>query len=266
MKFLTYMGKGVRMVSIKQITKTYGCGESEVKALNGVSLEIAKGEIYGVIGLSGAGKSTLIRTLNRLEEIDGGDISIDNVDVNNLTPARLRAQRKKIGMIFQHFHLLSSRTVEGNIAFPLEISGWSKKDIKTRVSRLLDLVGLPDKALVYPNQLSGGQKQRVAIARAIANEPALLLSDEATSALDPITTRSILSLLKKINRDLGLTVVLITHEMDVIEHICDKVAVMENGQVIEEGLVVDVIKNPQSHVTKAFLSGKKSEVNLHDAS
>lgn len=254
------------MISIRNVFKTFGGPEQKVKALDGVSLEINGGEIYGVIGLSGAGKSTLIRTLNRLEEIDAGSVVIEGTDIGQLDAADLRARRKKIGMIFQHFHLLSSRTVVGNIAFPLEIAGWKKEQISKRVNELLDLVGLPDKANSYPNQLSGGQKQRVAIARALANEPTLLLSDEATSALDPITTRSILELLKKINRELGLTVVLITHEMDVIEQICDKVAVMDQGLVIEEGLVVDVLNEPNTPVTRAFLNRKDEEVKLYDAS
>ena len=254
------------MISIKNVFKSFGGPKDKVQALDGVSLEIDKGQIYGVIGLSGAGKSTLIRTLNRLEDVDGGSVVINGKNIGHLTQTELREERKKIGMIFQHFHLLSSRTVERNISFPLEIAGWNQDQISKRVAELLDLVGLPDKAKAYPNQLSGGQKQRVAIARALANEPTLLLSDEATSALDPITTRSILQLLKKINREFGLTIVLITHEMDVIEQICDKVAVMDEGNVIEEGLVVDVLQNPKSHVTRAFLKNTNEEVVLYDVS
>ncbi len=254
------------MISIKNIVKQYGKDDQIVNALNDVTLNIDKGEIYGVIGLSGAGKSTLIRTLNRLEEVDSGQVVIDGEDMKTLSPKALRDRRKKIGMIFQHFHLLSSRTVSENIAFPLEIAGWKKDEIKSRVAELLDLVGLPEKADVYPNQLSGGQKQRVAIARALANKPKLLLSDESTSALDPITTRSILSLLQRINQDLGVTIVLITHEMEVIKQICTKVAVMDDGKVIEKGSVASVLKNPKSSVTKAFLGDSTKAVKLYDAS
>tara|TARA_Y100001933_G_scaffold212795_1_gene218101 strand:- start:287 stop:1078 length:792 start_codon:yes stop_codon:yes gene_type:complete len=260
------MEKGENMISIKNIVKQYGKDDQIVNALNDVTLNIDKGEIYGVIGLSGAGKSTLIRTLNRLEEVDSGQVVIDGEDMKTLSPKALRDRRKKIGMIFQHFHLLSSRTVSENIAFPLEIAGWKKDEIKSRVAELLDLVGLPEKADVYPNQLSGGQKQRVAIARALANKPKLLLSDESTSALDPITTRSILSLLQRINQDLGVTIVLITHEMEVIKQICTKVAVMDDGKVIEKGSVASVLKNPKSSVTKAFLGDSTKAVKLYDAS
>lgn len=260
------MGKGDVLISISNISKTFRGKEQDVKAIDAVSLKIEKGEIFGVIGLSGAGKSTLIRTLNRLEDIDSGEIHIEDACIQTLKNDELRALRKKIGMIFQHFHLLSSRTVKGNIAFPLEIAGWKKEDIDTRVAELLELVGLPDKASAYPNQLSGGQKQRVAIARALANNPKILLSDESTSALDPITTRSILQLLKKINKQLGLTIVLITHEMDVIREICDRVAVMENGSVIECGAVSDVLKHPKSSVTKAFINSGPEEVTTYNAS
>lgn len=254
------------MVSIKNIVKVFGQSDSQVKALDDVSLEIDKGDIYGVIGLSGAGKSTLIRTLNRLEDVTQGDICIEGTSIGSLNHKSLREMRKKIGMIFQHFHLLSSRTVAGNIAFPLEIAGWSSSDIEERVNELLELVGLPEKAKAYPNQLSGGQKQRVAIARALANNPKILLSDESTSALDPITTRSILQLLKRINEELGITVILITHEMDVIHEICDRVAVMDYGKVIEEGTVSDVLLHPKSDITRAFLNKKDKEVKLYDAS
>ncbi len=260
------MEKGDVVISIRNITKTFKGKEQNVKALDDVTLEIEKGEIFGVIGLSGAGKSTLIRTLNRLENIDGGEILIEDACIQSLKESSLRELRKKIGMIFQHFHLLSSRTVKGNVAFPLEIAGWKKEDIDARVTELLELVGLPEKAQAYPNQLSGGQKQRVAIARALANNPKILLSDESTSALDPITTRSILQLLKKINKQLGLTIVLITHEMDVISEICDRVAVMEAGQVIELGPVVHVVKSPKCKVTKAFLNRSQEEVIAYDAS
>lgn len=239
---------------------------NKVVALDGVSLHIKKGEVYGVIGLSGAGKSTLIRAINNLEKVDSGNVYFEGVAINQLNGKALSERRKKIGMIFQHFHLMSSRTVEGNIAFPLEIAGWSKVEIENRITELLELVGLPDKRKNYPNHLSGGQKQRVAIARALANNPKVLLCDEATSALDPITTRSILDLLKSINSQIGLTIVLITHEMDVIESICDKVAVMENGKVIEHGNVNAVLSNPKCSTTRAFLLSEGKGKKLHDAS
>ncbi|MDL2260445.1 ATP-binding cassette domain-containing protein, partial [Deltaproteobacteria bacterium OttesenSCG-928-K17] len=211
------------------------------------------GEIFGVIGLSGAGKSTLIRCINRLESPTSGEIIVDGKDLTKMSSAQLLLARRRMGMIFQHFNLLSSRTVAGNIAFPMEISGRPKSEIKPRVAELLDLVGLADKAGAYPSQLSGGQKQRVGIARALANNPKILLCDEATSALDPQTTKSILALIQDIKERLGLTVVLITHEMKVITEICDRVAVMEGGLIVEEGPVIKVFTRPQHPTTKTFV-------------
>lgn len=241
------------MIYIKNLTKIYNSDAGDVKALEDVNLHIKQGEIYGVIGLSGAGKSTLLRCINMLETPTSGTIEIDGVDMTKLSPNELKEYRKKIGMIFQHFNLLSSRTVRGNIAFPLEIAGLDKQSINQKVDELLDLVGLTDKANSYPSQLSGGQKQRVGIARALANDPKVLLCDEATSALDPQTTLSILSLLKDINRQLGLTIVLITHEMNVIKHICHSVAVIEKSRVVEQGPVMEIFSNPKTETAKKFL-------------
>ena len=215
------------MIYIKNLTKIFHSTSGDVKALDAVDLHIRQGEIFGVIGLSGAGKSTLLRCINMLETPTSGTIEIDGVDMTRLSAFKLKEHRKNIGMIFQLFNLLSSRTVQGNVAFPLEIAGVNKNTIKEKVNNLLDLVGLTDKIDSYPSQLSGGQKQRVGIARALANDPKVLLCDEATSALDPQTTLSILDLLKNINKELGLTIVLITHEMNVIKHICHSVAVIE---------------------------------------
>jgi D-methionine transport system ATP-binding protein len=247
------------MININQVSKIYKSGGKEVKALDNVSLEIAQGEIFGIIGYSGAGKSTLLRCLNLLEVPTTGEVLIDGQDYTKLKESQLRLARKKIGMIFQHFNLLASRTVFENIAFPLEISGISKRVIKTKVESLLELVGLTDKANAYPSQLSGGQKQRVGIARALANDPKVLLCDEATSALDPQTTSSILELLKDINHKLNLTIILITHEMNVIREICDTVAVMENGQVVELGSVLEVFTMPKENITKEFV---KTVINM----
>lgn len=241
------------MIQIKDVTKIYRSGAGEVKALDNISLRVKKGEIYGIIGFSGAGKSTLIRCINMLEKPTSGSIKVNGEEVTTLNEQALRNTRKKIGMIFQHFNLLSSRTVFGNVAFPLEISGVPKDQIKAKVNNLLELVGLADKANSYPSQLSGGQKQRVGIARALANDPAVLLCDEATSALDPATTHSILELLKDINRKLELTILMITHEMKVISEICDSVAVIEKGQIIEDGLVIDVFTQPKHPTTRRFV-------------
>ncbi|HLN61453.1 MAG TPA: ATP-binding cassette domain-containing protein, partial [Symbiobacteriaceae bacterium] len=220
------------MIELRNLTKTYQQG---VTALRDVSIAVAPGEIYGVLGQSGAGKSTLIRCVNLLERPTAGMVLVDGKDMLGLTDTDLRRERQKIGMIFQHFNLLGSRTVAGNIAFPLEVAGWAPDRIRRRVAELLDLVGLADKAGAYPRQLSGGQKQRVGIARALASGPKILLSDEATSALDPETTRSVLSLLKEINRKLNLTILLITHQMDVVKEICDSVAILEQGRLVEQG-------------------------------
>lgn len=246
--------KGVaNVIYIKNLTKIYRSDSGDVKALEEVNLHVRKGEIFGVIGLSGAGKSTLLRCINMLETPTSGTIEIDGVDMTKLSSYDLKEYRKKIGMIFQLFNLLSSRTVRGNIAFPLEIAGINKNTIEAKVNNLLDLVDLTDKANSYPSQLSGGQKQRVGIARALANDPKVLLCDEATSALDPQTTLSILNLLKDINKKLGLTIVLITHEMNVIKHICHSVAVIEQSRVVEQGPVLDVFANPKTATAKNFL-------------
>ncbi len=241
------------LIEIQALTKVYGRDGQSVEALRGVDLSVTAGEIFGVIGLSGAGKSTLIRCLNRLETPTSGRVVVDGRDLVTLTEKQLREARQEMGMIFQHFNLLSARTVAGNVAFPMEIAGRPRSEIKPRVAELLDLVGLADKARAYPAQLSGGQKQRVGIARALANHPKILLCDEATSALDPQTTRSILALIQDVKTRLGLTVVLITHEMKVITEICNRVAVMENGLIVESGPVVEVFTRPRQPVTKSFV-------------
>lgn len=239
------------MIKIENVNKIYPNGFHAVKD---VSLEIKTGDIFGIIGLSGAGKSSLIRLLNRLEEPTSGRIIIDDIDMTALSKTELLERRKKIGMIFQHFNLLSSRTVGDNVAFALEIAGWDRAKIKGRVKELLEVVELSDKIDSYPSQLSGGQKQRVAIARALANNPDILLSDEATSALDPKTTNAILELLKNIQQKFGLTVVMITHQMEVIRDICNRVAVMSDGRIVETGGVHHIFSAPQSEVTKELIS------------
>ena len=242
------------MIQLSHIEKTYDSPSGPVKALKGIDLTIERGEIFGIIGLSGAGKSTLIRCINMLERPTAGKVIVDGQDMTAMSEKELRKARKNIGMIFQHFNLLSSATVYDNIAFPLRLSHTPEEEIKKKVLPLLDLVGLADKAHQYPSQLSGGQKQRVGFARALASEPKVLLCDEATSALDPQTTRSILELIQDINRKLSLTVVVITHEMQVIKDICDKVAVIENGVIAEQGTVLEVFTNPQKPITKDFIS------------
>jgi len=232
-----------------------------VQAVKDVSLSVEKGEIFGVIGYSGAGKSTLVRVINLLQRPTAGSIHINGTDLAALKPKELREARKKIGMIFQGFNLMHARTVFDNVAYPLRKSKLSKKEKQEKVRNLLKLVGLEDKENVYPSQLSGGQKQRVAIARSLANDPEILLCDEATSALDPTTTTSILNLLKKVNKELGITIVIITHEMEVIKQICHRVAVMEQGQVVELGNVVQIFSRPQTQLTKDFVydSGQLQE-------
>ena len=242
------------MIKLLGIEKIYNSPSGKVHALRGIDLVIARGEIYGIIGLSGAGKSTLVRCINMLERPTAGKVIVDGQDMTTLTESQLREARKNIGMIFQHFNLLSSATVYDNIAFPLKLSGMNSADIKKKVSPLLELVGLKDKAQQYPSQLSGGQKQRVGIARALASDPKILLCDEATSALDPQTTKSILELIKVINGNLSLTVVVITHEMQVIKELCDKVAVISDGIIAERGSVLNVFTNPQHEITKEFIS------------
>ena len=239
------------MIILKNITKTDANGFQAIKPLN---FEIKQGDIMGIIGYSGAGKSTLVRLINKLESPTTGEIIIDGVNILRLKESALQKARQKIGMIFQHFNLLDSRNVFGNVAFALEIAKWKKTDIKMRVMELLELVGLQDKADFYPNQLSGGQKQRIAIARALANHPKILLCDEATSALDTKTTQSILQLLKDIQKKLGLTIVMITHQIEVVRSICNSMCVMSNGEIVEEGRVEQIFANPKHEVTKELIS------------
>lgn len=248
------------MIEFKNVSKTFSLGKREVHAVKDVSLSIEKGEIYGIIGFSGAGKSTLLRLVNMLERPTAGSVFIQDVNVSTLSAKDLRTRRRNIGMIFQNFNLFNSRTVAGNIAYPLKLSGMPKKEINERVNELLAFVGLSDKAKDYPDQLSGGQKQRVGIARALATSPDILICDEATSALDPDTTADILHLLKKVNQDLGITILLITHEMHVIQTICDKVAVMENGEVIESGEVFETFTNPKHTVTQRFIQSVQQDL------
>lgn len=248
------------MIKISGLKKVYKSDAGEITALDQVNLEVEKGEIYGVIGLSGAGKSTLIRCINLLEKPTSGSIKIDGQEVTDLKGADLRKMRSSLGMIFQHFNLLMQRTVEGNVAFPLEAADVPKKEIKSRVRELLELVGLSDKINSYPAQLSGGQKQRVAIARALANNPKVLLCDEATSALDPLNTKAILSLLKDINKKLGLTIVLITHEMGVIKEICDQVAVIDQNHIVETGPVIDIVSAPKSEAAQKLFNVKNINI------
>ncbi len=242
------------MIKLSHIEKTYDSPSGPVKALKGIDLEIARGEIYGIIGLSGAGKSTLVRCINMLERPTSGQVFVDGKELTKMSASELREARKDIGMIFQHFNLLSSATVYENIAFPLKLAGAAADEIEKKVQPLLKLVGLEAKAHQYPSQLSGGQKQRVGIARALASEPKVLLCDEATSALDPQTTKAILELIRDINRKLQLTVVVITHEMQVVKDICDKVAVIDQGVIAEQGSVIDIFTNPQQPITKEFIS------------
>ncbi len=241
------------MIEFRQMHKRYRVGGADFTALHPLDLRIEAGEVFGIVGHSGAGKSTLIRTINLLERPSGGRVLIDGEDVTAFDADRLRALRRQIGMIFQHFNLLSSKTVAGNVAFPLRLAGARRDEIAPRVAGLLARVGLSDQADKYPAQLSGGQKQRVGIARALACGPRILLCDEATSALDPQTTRSVLDLLSRINRELGLTIVLITHEMDVIRRVCDRVAVLDAGHLVESGAVADVFLHPQHATTRRFV-------------
>ncbi|TLX57688.1 methionine ABC transporter ATP-binding protein [Stutzerimonas nosocomialis] len=242
------------MIEFHHVHKTYRVEGREIPALQPTQLEIAAGEVFGLIGHSGAGKSTLLRLINRLEEPSGGRILVEGEDVTALDANGLRRFRQRVGMIFQHFNLLSSKTVADNVAMPLRLAGGhSSAEIDRRVAALLERVGLKDHARKYPAQLSGGQKQRVGIARALATEPSILLCDEATSALDPQTTGQVLQLLAEINRELKLTIVLITHEMDVIRRVCDRVAVMDAGQIVEQGPVAEVFLHPQHPTTRRFV-------------
>ena len=241
------------IIELKNITKTFVQDGKTFNAVENASVSIEKGDIFGIIGFSGAGKSTLVRAINLLGRPTSGSVTVKGKDFLTLSQKELREERKKIGMIFQHFNLMKSRNVFDNVAFPLKRSGLTKKQIAEKVHSLLELVEINDKSENFPSQLSGGQKQRVAIARALANEPDILLCDEATSALDPTTTKSILKLLKKLKDQLGLTIVIITHQMEVIKEICDKVAVMEKGRIVEQGDVFSIFANPQDEVTKRFI-------------
>ncbi|EHS8009112.1 methionine import ATP-binding protein MetN 1 [Enterococcus faecalis EnGen0340] len=241
------------MIELKNISVTFQQKKQEIQAVQDVSLTIDKGDIYGIVGYSGAGKSTLVRVINLLQRPTAGTVIINKENILTFSKKELRQQRKKIGMIFQHFNLMKERTIFSNIDFSLKYSGLSKNERRQKISHLLELVGLSEKRDAYPSQLSGGQKQRVAIARALANDPEILLCDEATSALDPKTTGQILALLKKLNQELNLTIVLITHEMQVVKEICNKVAVMENGCVVESNDIVSIFSQPQQPLTKDFI-------------
>lgn len=242
------------MIDLQNVSVTFvDDSKREIHAVRNVSLEVERGDVYGIVGYSGAGKSTLVRTINLLQPPTEGKVIVNKKEITALNKEQLREARKKIGMIFQHFNLMDSRTIFDNVAFPLKRSDLTKQEIAEKVTSLLELVGLADKARAYPSQLSGGQKQRVAIARALANDPEILLCDEATSALDPKTTSSILALLKKLNKELNLTIVIITHEMQVVKEICNKVAVMEDGHVIENGSLLEIFTQPQNQLTKDFI-------------
>ena len=252
------------MIEIKNVSKTFKVDGKDFEALKNVSLKINDGDIYGIIGMSGAGKSTLVRCINMLESPTSGDIVIDGKSMTALSPSELRKERSKIAMIFQSFNLLMQKNVLKNISFPLELAGVKGADARKKALELLELVGLPDKANAYPAQLSGGQQQRVAIARALATDPKILLCDEATSALDPKTTKSILNLIKEINQKYNITVVIITHAMSVVEEVCNKVAIISDGVVAEEGEVVQVFAHPQSEVAKHLVNPdyEENQVNL----
>ena len=252
------------MIQLEHISKSFVTASGTVHAVQDVNLQIGEGEIFGIIGFSGAGKSTLVRCINLLERPTEGRVIVDGEDLTAMDLKKLREVRTKIGMIFQHFNLMRSRTVFQNIAFPLKKSGLSKAEKEKKIESLLELVGLSDKKDAYPSQLSGGQKQRVAIARALANDPKVLLCDEATSALDPQTTQSILKLLKQVNETLGITIVLITHEMAVVKDICDRVAIMEQGRVVEEGDTVSVFSHPKEAMTKDFIDTASNLGKIHD--
>jgi D-methionine transport system ATP-binding protein len=242
------------MIRLEGVTKRYRSAAGERMALDAVDLTVERGQVFGVVGRSGAGKSTLIRTINRLETPDAGRVFVGDQEITALNPAELRAARRRIGMIFQHFNLLNAKTIEENVAFPLRLEGRPGGEVERRTAELLERLGLAEHAKKYPAQLSGGQKQRVGIARALACGPEVLLCDEATSALDPETTDDILSLLDGLNRELGLTIVLITHQMEVVRRVCDRVAVLKDGRLVEEGETADVFLHPKSPVTQAMLA------------
>jgi len=241
------------IIRIRNVTKTFVGKDNQVEALKGITLDIEQGDIYGIIGMSGAGKSTLVRCLNFLEKPTSGTVFIENKDLSAMSEKELRLTRRSVAMIFQHFNLLMQRTVLDNVCFPMEITGVKKADARKRALELLEIVGLSEKARSYPAQLSGGQKQRVAIARALANNPKILLCDEATSALDPTTTKSILMLLRQINKDYGITIVIITHEMTVVQEICSHVAIIDNGELAEHGRVEEIFTNPQTPAAKRLV-------------
>ena len=242
-----------KFIEVKQLYKTFHTKKKDIEVLKGIDLSVEKGEIYGIVGFSGAGKSTLVRCINRLEEPDSGSVKIGDKEITALGKAQLNAQRRKIGMIFQQFNLFDSMTVAQNIAYPLKLTGTSSREVDARVDEMLSLVGLTEKKNAYPGELSGGQKQRVGIARALANQPDVLLSDEATSALDPQTTLSVLDLLKEINKKLGLTIILITHELEVIKYTCHRMAVMEDGKILEKWPVRDIFQNPECATARNFI-------------
>ena len=253
------------MVTIDNVSKIFGKGKKEVAAVKNVSLTVKKGEIFAIIGYSGAGKSTLVRLINGLESTTSGTLTVDGFEISGKRDLELQKVRTNIGMIFQQFNLMNSRTVAQNVEFPLKVAGWSKGERTQRVQEMLEFVGLADRAKYYPSQLSGGQKQRVGIARALATKPSLLLADEATSALDPETTHEVLELLKEVNRELGITVIVITHEMDVVSSIADRVAVMEEGRVVETGSVYEVFSNPQTEVAQRFVATTVKQSPTGDA-
>ncbi len=249
------------MIELRHITKIFHTNKGDIEACRDVNLTIRDGEIFGVIGYSGAGKSTLVRIINQLEKQTSGEVIIDDENISKLSADQLRQKRTKIGMIFQHFNLLWSRTVQKNIELPLEIAGVSKEQRQQKAKELIELVGLQGRENAYPSELSGGQKQRVGIARALANDPTILLCDEATSALDPDTTEQILELLMKINKQLGITIVMITHQMEVVQKICHRIAVMSEGQVVEEASVKNIFEHPIHDITKRFVRDLSSKVD-----
>lgn len=247
------------LIEINHLSKKFIQKDEEIVALNNINLSIEKADIYGIIGMSGAGKSTLVRCLNYLETPTEGDVIIDGKNLGSLSKKELRLQRSEIAMIFQHFNLLMQKNVIDNVCFPLRLKKMKRKEAKEKALELLKIVGLESKAKAYPSQLSGGQKQRVAIARALASSPKILLCDEATSALDPQTTESILELLKKINKELGITVVIITHQMNIVSEICNKVAIVENGEIVENGIVKEIFENPKSKAAKKLIYGNETD-------
>lgn len=248
------------MIRVSHLSKTYISQDRQVEALKDVSFEVEKGDIFGIIGLSGAGKSTLIRSLNLLEKPTSGNVYIDDQNLQDLSEKELRLKRRKIGMIFQYFNLLMQKNVLDNVCFPMEIVGMNHQEAKKKAIEYLKIVGLEDKINAYPSQLSGGQKQRVAIARVLASDPEILLCDEATSALDPETTKSILDLIKQINKDYGITVVLITHEMSVIQEICNRCAVLEDGQLMEENTVEELFRHPKTNAARRLIFNSSNQI------